>query len=178
MEVDRIDVAVLAEELAEIYSTPTPKWGPESKKINNLYWIDCFIPNKIAFPFPSCTYTIKIPVINVTRMEFGDLFPFQLMSMLDSFLAWPVRKTIHYTAWPIPSPWNQQVSCLDSNSIVHNRCPPMFQNLQLPSKSYVMHLKIYQIIFLGRRETPRADEKLHDAMYLQIFFKEYSSVSS
>ena len=89
------------------------------------------------------------------RMEFGDLFPFQLMSMLDSFLAWPVRKTIHYTAWPIPSPWNQQVSCLDSNSIVRNWCPPMSQNHQLPSKSYVMHLKIYQIIFPGRWETLR-----------------------
>ena len=41
MEVDRIDAAVLAEEIAEIYSTPTPKGWPELKKINNLYWIDC-----------------------------------------------------------------------------------------------------------------------------------------
>ena len=45
MEVDRIDAAVLAKELAEIYSTPTPtpttKGWPEPKKVNNLYWIDC-----------------------------------------------------------------------------------------------------------------------------------------
>jgi hypothetical protein len=30
--VDRIDAAVLAEELTEIYSTPTPKRWPELKK--------------------------------------------------------------------------------------------------------------------------------------------------
>ena len=41
MEVDRIDAAVLAEELAEIYSTPTPKGWPEPKKASNLYLIDC-----------------------------------------------------------------------------------------------------------------------------------------
>ena len=40
VEVDRIDVAILAEELAEIYSTPAPKGWPEPKKVNNLYWID------------------------------------------------------------------------------------------------------------------------------------------
>ena len=32
VEVDRIDAAVLAEELAEIYSTPTPKGGRSRKK--------------------------------------------------------------------------------------------------------------------------------------------------
>ena len=37
MEVDRIDAAVLAEELVEIYSTPTPKGWPEPKKVNDLY---------------------------------------------------------------------------------------------------------------------------------------------
>ena len=37
MEVDRIDAAILAEELAEIYSTPTPKEWPEPKKVNDLY---------------------------------------------------------------------------------------------------------------------------------------------
>ena len=37
MEVDQIDAAILAEELAEIYSTPTPKGWPEPKKVNNLY---------------------------------------------------------------------------------------------------------------------------------------------
>ena len=41
MEVDWIDAAVLAEELAEIYSTPTPKGWLEQKKVNNLYLIDC-----------------------------------------------------------------------------------------------------------------------------------------
>ena len=40
-EVGRTDVALLAEELAEIYSTPTPKGCPEPKKVNNLYLIDC-----------------------------------------------------------------------------------------------------------------------------------------
>ena len=33
-EVDRTDAALLAEELAEIYSTPTSKGWPEPKKIN------------------------------------------------------------------------------------------------------------------------------------------------
>ena len=32
-EVGRTDVALLAEELAEIYSTPTPKGWPEPKKV-------------------------------------------------------------------------------------------------------------------------------------------------
>ena len=41
MEVDRIDIAVLAEELVEIYSTPTPMGWPELKKVNNWYLIDC-----------------------------------------------------------------------------------------------------------------------------------------
>ena len=42
MEVDRIDAAVLAEELTEIYSTPTPKGWPELKKTIDLYLIDWF----------------------------------------------------------------------------------------------------------------------------------------
>ena len=40
MEVDRIDAAILAKELAEIYYTPTPKGWLEPKKVSNLYWID------------------------------------------------------------------------------------------------------------------------------------------
>ena len=36
VEVDRIDAAILTEELAEIYSTP-PKGWPEPKKVSNLY---------------------------------------------------------------------------------------------------------------------------------------------
>ena len=39
-KVGRTDAALLAEELAEIYSTPTPKGWPESKKVSNSYWID------------------------------------------------------------------------------------------------------------------------------------------
>ena len=39
-EVSRTDAALLAEELIEIYSTPTPKGWPEPKKVSNLYLID------------------------------------------------------------------------------------------------------------------------------------------
>ena len=39
-EVGRTDAALLAEELTEIYSTPTPKGWPEPKK-GKLYLIDC-----------------------------------------------------------------------------------------------------------------------------------------
>ena len=39
VEVDRINAAVLAEELAKIYSTPTPKGWPEPKKVIDLYLI-------------------------------------------------------------------------------------------------------------------------------------------
>ena len=42
-EVGRTDVALLAEELTEIYSTPTPKGWPEPKKVRNLYLIDCVV---------------------------------------------------------------------------------------------------------------------------------------
>ena len=41
MGVDRIDAAALAEELAEMYSTPTPKGWLELKKVIDLYLIDC-----------------------------------------------------------------------------------------------------------------------------------------
>ena len=40
-KVGRTDVALLAEELAEIYSTPTPKGWLKPKKVSNLYLIDC-----------------------------------------------------------------------------------------------------------------------------------------
>ena len=40
-EVGRTDAALLAEELAEIYSTPTPKGWPKPKKVSKLYLIDC-----------------------------------------------------------------------------------------------------------------------------------------
>ena len=37
-EVDQIDAALLVEELAEIYSTPTPKGWREAEK-SNWYWL-------------------------------------------------------------------------------------------------------------------------------------------
>ena len=40
-EVGRTNVALLAEGLAEIYSTRTPKGWPEPKKVSNLYLINC-----------------------------------------------------------------------------------------------------------------------------------------
>ena len=51
MEVDRIDAAVLAEELAEIYSTPTPKGWLEPKKLIDLYLIDCVLYNSWGLVF-------------------------------------------------------------------------------------------------------------------------------
>ena len=53
-KVGRTDVALLAEELAEIYSTPTPKGWPEPKKVNNLYWIDCvsFTIAEVQYLYP------------------------------------------------------------------------------------------------------------------------------
>ena len=45
LEVSRTDAALLAEELAEIYSTPTPKGWPEPKKVNDLYLIDRVLYN-------------------------------------------------------------------------------------------------------------------------------------
>ena len=40
-EVSQTNAALLTEELTKIYSTPTPKGWPESKKVSNLYLIDC-----------------------------------------------------------------------------------------------------------------------------------------
>ena len=51
VEVDRIDAAVLVEELAEIYSTPTPKGWPEPKKVIDLYLIDCMFYNSRGLIF-------------------------------------------------------------------------------------------------------------------------------
>ena len=38
VEVGQINAAILAEELAKIYSTPTPKGWPEPKKVIDLYF--------------------------------------------------------------------------------------------------------------------------------------------
>ena len=63
-EVSQTDAALLVEELAEIYSTPTPMGLPEPKKVNNLYLINCvciyndrrfiFIPRADKSPEGTC----------------------------------------------------------------------------------------------------------------------------
>ena len=58
VEVDRIDEAVHTEELAEIYSTPTPKGWPEPKKVSNLYLIDC-----VSFTIAGVQYLYPEPTI-------------------------------------------------------------------------------------------------------------------
>ena len=40
-EVGQTYATLLVEELAKIYSTPTPKGWSELKKVSNLYLIDC-----------------------------------------------------------------------------------------------------------------------------------------
>ena len=50
-EVGQTNAALLAEELAEIYSTPTPKGWPEPKKVSNLYLIDCVFYNSRGLIF-------------------------------------------------------------------------------------------------------------------------------
>ena len=53
-EVGRTDAALLAEELTEIYPTPTPKRVAEAKKISNLYLIDCvsFTIAEVQYLYP------------------------------------------------------------------------------------------------------------------------------
>ena len=55
-EVGRTDAALLAEELIEIYSTPTPKGWPDPKKVNDLYLIDCVLYNSRGPIFIPKTY--------------------------------------------------------------------------------------------------------------------------
>ena len=68
-EVDRTDVALLAEELAEIYSTPTPKGWPEPKKVSNLYLIDCvpFTITGVSYLYPEPTHE---SYLSMTRYNF------------------------------------------------------------------------------------------------------------
>ena len=55
-EIGQTDVALLVEELAEIYSTSTPKGWPEPKKVSNLYWIDCvFFTRSMGYIFIPCS---------------------------------------------------------------------------------------------------------------------------
>ena len=62
VEVDRIVAAVLAEELAEIYSTPTPKGWPEPKKVIDLYldWL--------FFTIAGVWYLYPEPKMNPTQV--------------------------------------------------------------------------------------------------------------
>ena len=69
MEVDRIDAAVLAEELAEIYSTPTPKGWLEPKKVIDLYLID-WLSSIIARVW----YLYPEPKMNPTRVRLNTIF--------------------------------------------------------------------------------------------------------
>ena len=55
-EVGQTDAALLAEELAEIYSTPTPKGWLEPKKVNDLYLINRVLYNSRGPIFISRTY--------------------------------------------------------------------------------------------------------------------------
>ena len=58
LEVGQTDAALLAEELTEIYSTPTPKGWLEPKKLSNLYWIDCvsFTIAGVQYLYPEPTH--------------------------------------------------------------------------------------------------------------------------
>ena len=43
LEVDRIDAALLVEELVGIYITPTPKGWREAKKVISIDWLDVLL---------------------------------------------------------------------------------------------------------------------------------------
>ena len=58
-EVGQTDVALLAEELVEIYSTPIPMGWPEPKKVRNLYLIDCVLYNSRGPIFIPGTMLLK-----------------------------------------------------------------------------------------------------------------------
>ena len=55
-EVGQTNAALLAEELAKIYSTPTPKGWSEPKKVRNLYLIDC-----VSFTIAGVRYLYSEP---------------------------------------------------------------------------------------------------------------------
>ena len=76
MEVDQIDVAVLAEKLAEIYSTPTPKGWSEPKKVIDLYLIDW-----LFLTIAGVWYLYPKPKTNLTRVRLNTIF-----GMMKTFL--------------------------------------------------------------------------------------------
>ena len=52
-EVDRIDAALLVEELVEIYSTPTPEGWHEAKKVIGIDWFGIlFIIAGVQYLYP------------------------------------------------------------------------------------------------------------------------------
>ena len=53
MEVNRIDAAILGEELTEIYTTPTPKGWHKAKKVICIDWLDVyFIIAGVQYLYP------------------------------------------------------------------------------------------------------------------------------
>ena len=69
MEVDQINAAVLAKELTEIYSTPTPKGWPEPKKVIDLYLIDW-----LSLTIAGVWYLYPEPKTNLTRVRLNTIF--------------------------------------------------------------------------------------------------------
>ena len=61
---------ILAEELAEIYSTPTPKGWLEPKKVIDLYLIDWFL----SFTIAGVWYLYLEPKTNPTRVRLNTIF--------------------------------------------------------------------------------------------------------
>ena len=69
LKVGQTDAALLTEELAEMYSTPTPKGWPEPKKVRNLYLIDCVSSYNSGVQF--CTQSLNT---NPTRARLVTIF--------------------------------------------------------------------------------------------------------
>ena len=69
-KVGRTDAALLAEELADIYFTTTPKGWPEPKKVSNLYLIDCvfFTTVGVQYLYPKPTHK---SYLSTTHHNFG-----------------------------------------------------------------------------------------------------------
>ena len=68
-EVGQTDAALLAEKLAKIYSTPTPKGCLEPKKVNDLYLIDC-----VSLQQPGSYIYTRSVNMNPTRARLATIF--------------------------------------------------------------------------------------------------------